>query len=166
MNTQSNIYQLQYTNVRAYLLATLFIIGNIVAPQICHLIPRGGFIFLPIYFFTLIAAYRYGIVTGIVTAICSPVINHLLFGMPPAAVLPILLVKSILLAIIASWMASRIGKVTFVGVFLSVIGYQLAGFLFEWPMTSSITVALQDVRIGFPGIILQIGLGYLLLKKL
>ena len=37
--------------------AALFIVGNIVFPQLCHaLMPKGGLIFLPIYFFTLFGA--------------------------------------------------------------------------------------------------------------
>ena len=64
--------------------------GNIVLPQLCHLVPQG-LILLPIYFFTLIGAYKYGWQVGLLTAVLSPLANHLLFGMPPAPMLaPIL----------------------------------------------------------------------------
>ena len=68
---------------RTYVFALAFIIGNLALPQLVHLVPKGGLIFLPIYFFTLIGAYKYGFWVGLLTAILSPLANMLLFGMPP-----------------------------------------------------------------------------------
>lgn len=45
---------LRFKETETYLMAALFIAGNIVLPQLFHLIPQGGIIWLPIYFFTLI----------------------------------------------------------------------------------------------------------------
>jgi hypothetical protein len=39
---------LSVVNIKTYLFSSLFVIGNIVLPQVCHLIPDGGKIFLPI----------------------------------------------------------------------------------------------------------------------
>lgn len=166
MELLTMIYQLQYTDYRAYLYSALFVMGNIIVPQVCHLIPQGGFIFLPIYFFTLIAAYKYGMVAGLLTAIFSPVLNHLMFGMPAMAVLPILLIKSTLLAILAATIARRVGMVSLGAVALAVAGYQLLGGCAEWLMTGSLTAALQDIRIGYPGIMVQILGGYMLMKRI
>lgn len=163
---ESTLYSLNLTEVKSYLFAALFIAGNVALPQLCHLYPQGGLIMLPIYFFTLIAAYKYGIKVGLITAIMSPVINHLFFGMPSAAVLPILLIKSSLLAVAASLIASRVGKVTLLGVTLAVVAYQLLGGIFEWGMTGSLNVAMQDIWLGYPGIVLQILGGYAVLKYL
>ena len=58
METSAKLYSLNYSNVRTYLFALLFVVGNIALPQICHLVPYGGPTLLPIYFFTLIAAYK------------------------------------------------------------------------------------------------------------
>ena len=79
--TTVRLHSLTLADAKTYLFATLFVLGNIVLPQLAHLVPQGGFIFLPIYFFTLIAAYKYGIHVGMLTAIMSPIANHLLFGM-------------------------------------------------------------------------------------
>ena len=81
METTAKLYSLNYSNVKTYLFALLFVAGNIVLPQLCHLIPAGGPTLLPIYFFTLIASYKYGFRVGLLTAVLSPVINHLLFAM-------------------------------------------------------------------------------------
>ena len=83
---------------RTYLFGAIFILGNLLLPQLCHFIPDGGKMWLPIYFFTLIAAYKFGLRVGLLTAIFSPVLNCLLFGMPSLAILPVLLIKSSLLA--------------------------------------------------------------------
>ena len=93
METSAKLYSLNYSNVKTYLFALLFIAGNIALPQLCHLIPYGGPTLLPIYFFTLIAGYKYGFRVGLLTAILSPVINHLLFAMPSEATLPVMLIK-------------------------------------------------------------------------
>ena len=51
------------------MVAMLFILGNMVLPQLCHLIPQGGITWLPIYFFTLIGAYKYGWKVGLLTGV-------------------------------------------------------------------------------------------------
>ena len=152
---------------RTYSLAALFVVGNILAPQLAHLVPAGGPTLLPIYFFTLIAAYRYGLATGLITALMSPVINHLLFGMPAAEMLPVLLVKSTLLAGAAAFVSQRMqGKVTLLALVIVVLAYQLPGMFIELGLTGSWSLALQDMRIGYPGMLIQIFAGYLLLRKL
>lgn len=109
METSAKLYSLPFGNVKTYLFALLFVAGNIALPQLCHLVPAGGPTLLPIYFFTLIAAYKYGFKVGLLTALLSPVINHLLFAMPAAAVLPAILIKSGLLAGTAA-LAARYAK--------------------------------------------------------
>jgi len=146
---------LQAGDIRTYLFGSLFILGNLVLPQLCHFIPDGGKIFLPIYFFTLIASYKFGLKVGLLTAILSPLLNSLLFGMPMFAMLPVILVKSSLLAIAAAWIAQRSKSVSLLLIALTILGYQLAGGLFEWAVTADFTAALQDFRIGFPGMLLQ-----------
>ena len=79
------LYSLDYSNARTYLMAALFIAGNMALPQLFHLIPQGGITWLPIYFFTLIGAYKFGWKVGLLTAVLSPIINSLLFGMPRPA---------------------------------------------------------------------------------
>lgn len=166
MNSTIKLYSYNFSSAKTYLFATLFVVGNIVIPQLAHLIPQGGFIFLPIYFFTLIAAYKYGLKVGLLTAILSPVINHLLFGMPPMAVLPAILVKSVLLAGVAAYLARRSNAVALVNLVLAVLFYQVAGTLLEWALVRDFMVAIQDFRIGIPGMLLQIFGGFGLLKAI
>lgn len=160
------LYSLSYREARTYLLASLFVVGNLLLPQLAHLVPQGGLIFLPIYFFTLIGAFKYGWQVGLLTAVLSPVVNYLLFGMPPLAVLPAILIKSVLLAVSASLAATYFKRLSVVVLLLVVVAYQFTGTLFEWGLTGSIYTALQDFRLGIPGMFIQVFGGYLLLKRL
>ena len=166
MSTTTKLYSLSLNNTKTYLFATLFIVCNLLLPQLAHLVPQGGFIFLPIYFFTLIAAYKYGIHVGLLTAVLSPLANNLLFGMPPTAVLPAIIIKSAILAIAAAVAAKKFGKVSFIGILLAILAYQVIGTGIEWAMTQNFFVAIQDFRIGFPGMLIQLFGGYVVLKAL
>lgn len=160
----ANLYSLNYKDVRTYLWAAAFILGNIALPQLFHLIPHGGQIFLPIYFFTLIGAYKFGWQVGLLTAVFSPLVNSALFGMPPATALPAILTKSVVLALAAAIVAKHYRKATLPLLIAVVLGYQLIGGLAEWAMTGSLIAALQDIRVGFPGIFLQIIGGWLVIN--
>ena len=151
---------------RTYGIAALFIIGNIALPQLCHLLPAGGPTLLPIYFFTLVAAYKYGWKVGLLTAVASPLINSALFAMPAAAALPAILTKSLLLAAAAGFAAHKFRSLSLPLLLAVVLFYQVVGSLAEWALTGSLAAALQDFRIGIPGMLLQILGGYLLVKHL
>lgn len=166
MQTAVKLYSLGYSDIKTYMVAALFIAGNIVLPQLCHLIPHGGMILLPIYFFTLIAAYKFGWKAGLLTAVLSPVVNSLCFGMPALALLPVILVKSSLLAVFAALAASRFQKVSLLLLAAVVVAYQLVGGVAEWAITGSLDAALQDFRLGYPGMLLQIAGGYAVLRYL
>lgn len=166
MENTVKLQVLQYNQVKTYLFATLFVAGNILLPQLCHLIPQGGLTWLPIYFFTLIAAYKYGMTVGLITALCSPLANNLLFGMPPNAALPVLLMKSGILAIAASYLAKHSGKISVLTLAIAVLSYQIVGTLFEWMWVGNFFVAVQDFRMGIPGMLLQVFGGYAVLKVL
>jgi len=166
MQTNVRLYSLTYSESRTFLFAALFVIGNMALPQLCHLVPNGGLTLLPIYFFTLIGAYKYGWRVGLLTAILSPIVNHLLFGMPPSAAMPGLLVKSSLLAVIAAYAARRFSNVS-VGILLGVVlAYQLVGSLAESALIGSLAKGFQDFRIGIPGMLLQVLGGWAFIKFL
>ena len=166
MEKEIRIYDYKLNELKTYLFVILFVAGNVVLPQLCHLIPNGGKILLPIYFFTLFASYKYGLKVGLMTAVLSPLINSLAFGMPAMALLPAIMIKSIVLALTASFVASKTNRVSIINLLVVVLTYQCVGTLSEWAMTSSFYVAIQDFRLGVPGMTLQILLSYLLLRKM
>lgn len=166
MQATVKLYDLGYAESKTWLAATLFIVGNIALPQLFHLVPQGGVTWLPIYFFTLVGAYKYGWKVGLLTAIASPFVNSLMFGMPAFGSLSSILLKSVLLAIAAGYTARRWQKVSLSLMLAVVLFYQVTGTLGEWMMKSSFYDAIQDFRIGVPGMLLQIFGGYLFIKYL
>lgn len=162
--TSLKLYSLDYGQIKTYQVAGLFLAGNIVLPQLAHLLPQGGITWLPIYFFTLVGAYKYGWRAGLLTAVVSPVANHLLFGMPAAAMLTPILVKSTLLALAAGYAAAHFRKVSLALLCSVVLFYQTVGTLFEWLTTESLLAALQDFRLGIAGMLLQIVGGYAVIR--
>lgn len=166
MNTTFNFVSLSYRQSKTYLFSVFFILGNILLPQLCHLVHLGGPTLLPIYFFTLVGAYKYGIRLGLLVAILSPLVNSFFFGMPVPALLPAIICKSVLMAVAAGYMAGRTGKLSILSLIGIVLFYQIVGGIFEWAISGSLDAALQDFRIGVPGMLLQIFGGYLLLRSI
>ena len=164
MESAIKLYSLKVIELKSYLFAMLFVAGNLVLPQVCHLFSLGGQVLLPIYFFTLIAAYKYGFFTGLLTAVVSPLLNHALFGMPVPEMLTIILIKSALLAIAASYVAMKTKDVKLQSILLVILFYQGIGMIAEGILTNSLFAATQDLRLGIPGMILQFVGGYLILK--
>ena len=145
MKTSSvTFYSTGYRETRTYLAAALFAAGNIVLPQLCHLVQLGGPTMLPIYFL--------------------PLVNAALFGMPAVTALPAILVKSALLAGAAGYAARRFNRVSVALLAAVVLFYQIVGSAGEWALTGSFTAAVQDFRIGIPGMLLQVFGGYLFIK--
>ncbi len=164
--TTAKLYSLGYSEAKTYVAAFLFVMGNIILPQIFHLVPQGGMTWLPIYFFTLIGAYKYGWKVGLLTAVLSPVVNSALFGMPMPAVLPAILLKSVLLAVAAGFAASRYKKASLALLIGVVLSYQVVGTLGEWAMKGDLFLAAQDFRIGIPGMLLQILGGWVFINRI
>ena len=79
-------------------------------------------------------------------------------------VLPAILSKSILLATAAGYAAYRFGKVSLLILTGVVLSYQVAGSLVEWAIAGNFFTAIQDFRIGIPGMLLQIFGGYIVLR--
>lgn len=153
---------LRWRQQSLYLWSAVFVAGNIALPQLCHLATNGGRIFLPIYFFTLIGAAVFGWRAGVLTALASPLLNHVLLEMPPAAALPPIVAKSLLIAVLAPVLLRR-AKVLPLALLAIVAGYQLLGGLFEWAWTGSRDAALQDFVTGWPGMLVQVFAGWAVL---
>jgi hypothetical protein len=161
-----SVRNVNFLAINAYLLSGAFILGNLLLPQLCHLTPYGGKVLLPIYFFTLIAAYKFGWQVGIATAVLSPLVNSALFGMPPAAVLPFILVKSLLLAVAAAVVAAKTQKLSILHLLAVVLAYQTVGSLVESLVLGNFAAGMVDFRLAIPGMLIQVVGGYFLLKML
>lgn len=167
MQHEAKLYTLSLREQRTYVLTALFVLGNIALPQLCHLAPYGGQMFLPIFFFTLIGAYKYGFTVGLATAVLSPIANSLLFGRPAGAMLPPMLLQSVLLAVVSAALARRMAdRVTPAALACVAAGCLLAGLLIERAMISVDHSVLTSLVRAVPGLLLQTFGGYYLIRKL
>lgn len=152
MKYQYQASLLTLSNMRTYLFALLFTAGNVVLPQLCHLVPQGGLLFQPIYLFTIVAACRWGWRVALLTAFVSPLINTFLFAMPSVAMLPVVLLKSVVFALGVSWALMGNVRKPLLTAVLFIVGAQLLGALAEWLLLSSATT----LWFCLPGLALQI----------
>lgn len=138
-----------------YMWTAAFVAGNILLPQICHMVNLGGKAFLPIMFFTLIAAARFGLRCGLLTAVLSPLVSMALFGMPSGVMLAAVIFKSALIAgVIGAWAQS--GKpFSIPNIILLVAGYQLLGFALEGLLFFGYATSWNDLLISWPGALIQ-----------
>ncbi|MDR1678804.1 MAG: ECF transporter S component [Prevotellaceae bacterium] len=166
MKTSVKLYSMSLKEVHTYLFVLLFVVGNILLPQLCHFVPGGGHVWLPIYFFTLIAAYKYGLYVGLLTALLSAIVNSFLFGMPVFAILPVILSKSILLVGVAAYAVHRLKRVSFMAILAVIVVYQLLGAAIEGVIMRDFALAVQHIRIAVPGMLVQLCGGYLILKSM
>ncbi|MCR5512752.1 MAG: ECF transporter S component [Prevotella sp.] len=164
MEANVRLYTLNYSEAKTYLWGMIFVACNLILPQVFHLIPQGGIIFAPLSLVILAGAYKFGWRTGLLAALLSPIVNHTITGMPAWNVLPVMVVKLMILAMIAGLTAEYFKKVSItllVGVVLVSMAF---GALGELLFTGGITASIQDVTVGWPGILLQVLGSWLILK--
>ncbi len=75
-------------NTRKLVLTAMFIAIGVVLPQAFHMIPNAGSVILPMHIPVLVSGFVLGPVYGLVCGVLTPALSHLIFGMPPAPVLP------------------------------------------------------------------------------
>lgn len=164
MDTSIRLYSLTYSEIRTYMMAVLFVVCNIALPQLFHLIPQGGIIFSPLSLVIMAGAYKFGWRTGLLAALASPLVNHLLFGLPAANVMSLMAVKLSLLAVIAGLAAQYFKKVNLLILVGVVLATKALGFLVEFLFTGGVAATVQDFTVGWPGLLLMVFGTYALLK--
>ena len=166
MEANVRLYALNYDEAKTYLWAMVFVACNLVLPQVFHLIPQGGVIFSPLSLVILAGAYKFGWKTGLLAALLSPLVNHVITGMPAMAVLPVMTLKLAVLALVAGFTAQYFKKVSLPLIIGVVLVSMAIGCLGELILTGGIAATIADFTIGWPGLLLQVFGAWLILKKL
>ena len=166
METSARLYTLNYNEAKTYMWAAIFVARNPVLRLVSHLIPQGGIIFAPLSLVILAGAYKFGWRVGLIAALASPLVNHLLTGMPAWDVLPVMAFKLAVLALIAGFTAQHFRKVTLPLLIGVVLVAELAGGLGELALTGGIEATIQDFTIGWPGLLLQVFGAYIVCRYL
>ena len=164
MEANVRLYALNYDEAKTYLWAMVFVACNLVLPQVFHLIPQGGVIFSPLSLVILAGAYKFGWKTGLLAAAASPLVNHLITGMPAWEVLPVMTLKLAVLAMVAGLVAQRFKTVSLPLVIGVVLVSKVIGALGELALTGGLAATIADFTIGWPGLLLQVFGAWLILK--
>ena len=164
MEATVRLYTFNYDEVKTYLWASVFVACNLVLPQVFHLFPQGGIIFSPLSLVILAGAYKFGWKTGLLAAFLSPLVNHLVTGLPAMEVLPVMTMKLAVLALVAGLAAQRFKKVSLPLLIGVVLVSKALGCLGELALTGGIAATIADFTIGWPGLLLQVMGAWLILK--
>lgn len=153
-----------FSRVSTYLLAALFVLANVVLPQLFHLIPLGGLSFQPMFLLVLVAALVCGWQVALITALASPLVNTMLFDMPTLTMLPVLLIKGGVMAFLLRWALQSSARP---GLRLAgaVVATQLIGVFLGWGVLGQSASLLQDFYTILPAMLLQLAVVVLKVKK-
>lgn len=166
MEANVRLYTLNYDEAKTYMWAAVFMACNLVLPQVFHLIPQGGIIFAPLSLVILAGAYKFGWKTGLLAAVLSPSVNHLLTGMPATEVLPVMTFKLVVLALVAGLAAQHFKTVSLLLLVGVVLVSMAIGCVGELVLTGGIDATIADFTVGWPGLLLQVFGAWLILKYL
>lgn len=152
----SQVQLLSFTEARFYLASSLLIAGNILLPLAVHQFGgmTAGQALLPLYFFSLLGGLAYGWQLGLTVGVLSPLVSFTLSGMPPAIILPFVILKSAILGITSGIISRRVRSVA-ISSLLAVLAAQLIGITVMWLTTGKSAMALSDIRVGYLGLLLQ-----------
>ena len=164
MEASVKLYALNYDEVKTYLWAAVFVACNLVLPQLFHLIPQGGVIFSPLSLVILAGAYKFGWKTGLLAALLSPLVNHVVSGMPAWEVMPVMTMKLAVLAVVAGLIAQHFKAVSMMLLIGVVLVSKAIGGFGELLLTGGIDATMADFIIGWPGLLMQVVGAWLILK--
>ena len=150
---------------KLYLAIAGMVLGNLLLPMAVHRIPDAGRVLLPLFFFTLVAGWRFGVKAGLLTGILSPLASHFLTGLPPAPAYLLLMGQSALLGALAGAAGGQRPRPNLAQVMAVVLVHQA---LVALPLMAEAgaRAAWLGFELRLPGVLLQILGGCALLRLL
>ncbi len=153
------------TNTKKMVLCAVCIALCVVVPMAFHAIPNAGSVFLPMHIPVLLCGMLCGWPYGGICGLLGPLVSSLTTQMPPAAVLPGMMVECCVYGAVAGFLMQRIrtGKL-YPDLYLSLIPAMLAGRIVSGiakalifaPGTSLTAWATVSFVTGLPGILIQL----------
>ena len=137
----------------------------LVLPMAFHTVPNAGTIFLPMHIPVLLCGLICGWPYGGVCGLIGPLISSLITGMPPAAMLPSMMVECCAYGFVAGMLMRHVHtKHAVADLYISlvsamVVGRVVAGFAKAWIFTPGISPfawVTTSLIAGIPGIIIQL----------
>ena len=154
-----------FSPVRRMVMAALCVALCVVLPIAFHTIPDAGSVFLPMHIPVLLCGLICGWPYGLACGLLGPVLSSLLTGMPPAAMLPSMMVECGIYGLVTGLMMRFIRtKNGLADLYISMLtamvaGRALAGFanaLIFSPGTAPFAWVTTSLVAGIPGIVIQL----------
>lgn len=153
------------TPAKRTVLGALCVALCVVLPMAFHAIPNAGSVMLPMHIPVLLCGMVCGWPYGFLCGLMGPALSSLLTGMPPAAVLPAMMVECAVYGMVSGILLKivRTGKTT-ADLYIALIGAMLAGrlvagaakaLIFSPGITMSAWIASSFVT-ALPGIATQL----------
>lgn len=137
----------------------------LVLPMAFHTIPNAGTIFLPMHIPVLLCGLICGWPYGGVCGIIGPLLSSLVTGMPPAAMLPSMMVECCAYGFVTGMLMRHVHtKHAVADLYISlvsamVVGRVVAGFAKAWIFTPGVPPfawVTTSLVAGIPGIAIQL----------
>ncbi len=158
---------MKMTPVKRIVLTALFLALCLVLPYAFHMIPNAGSIFLPMHIPVLLCGMTCGWAYGGICGLLGPLLSSVLTAMPPAAVLPGMMVECCAYGLVTGLMMRyvRTGKEA-LDLYLSMVTAMLLGrvlsgiakALIFTPGLSLAAWATASFVTALPGICIQLAL--------
>ena len=137
----------------------------VVLPMAFHAVQNAGTIFLPMHIPVLLCGLMCGWPYGFICGLLGPLISSLTTGMPPAAMLPSMMIECAVYGCVSGAMMQLVHtKKPVADLYISmttamILGRVLAGLAKSWilsPGTAPFAWVTTSLVMGIPGIVIQL----------
>lgn len=150
-------------NVQRMVEAALCVAIGVALPQAFHGIAEAGVIFLPMHIPVLLCGLLCGWSWGLACGVMTPVLSSLIFGMPPVAYLPGMVLELAVYGLMAGLLYRKLKLNLYVSLILSMLlGRVVSGLMNSIIFLTggneySFAIFFNTLFVkGLPGIIIQI----------
>lgn len=154
------------TSVKKSIITAVCIALCVVLPQAFHAIPNAGTIYCPMHIPVLLCGLVCGWSYGLLCGIAGPLLSSLITGMPPAAILPSMIVECAAYGVISGLLMQKVHtKKVYPDLYISLLVAMLGGRIISgiakalifsagsYSMTAWVTGSFIT---SLPGIIVQL----------
>jgi riboflavin transporter FmnP len=143
----------------------LFLALAVVLPVGFHAFGIGGRVFLPMHFPVLLAGFLVGPYSGLAVGLMSPLISHLITGMPPTYAVPLMSLELALYGLVAGLAYRRLRLNIYIALIAAMVvgrimfglGLFILGMFMELPYTTTVFFSTAGpILTGLPGMIAQL----------
>ena len=157
--------QMKYSPVKKLVISAACIALCVVLPMVFHSFPGGGNVFLPMHIPVLLCGLMCSWPYGLVCGLLGTALSSVLTGMPPAAILPSMMVECAVYGCVSGLMMGLVHtRKTYLDLYISMVTAMVAGrvisglakSLIFTPGTAPFAWVTTSLVEGIPGIAIQL----------